>query len=135
VSEPLTVLYVEDNDANYTLCKRVLETTGLYRVTRADSAEQAMEQLSWLSPAAILLDLDLPGMNGIELAKHLKTRPHTASIPIIIITASVMALERKRALEAGAVAFVEKPFDIEDLRVVVADVLRNHGAASPPASE
>lgn len=123
MSEPLTLLYVEDNDANFTLCARVLETTGRYRVERAESAEHALEVLASMRPDGILLDLDLPGMGGIELAKHLKSRPHTADIPVIVITASVMRRERRRAIEAGAAAFVEKPFDIEELRIIVSEVV------------
>lgn len=131
MSPPLTILYVEDNDANFTLAARVLESTKLYRVERADSAEQAIERLAELEPALILLDLDLPGLDGIGLAKHLKSQPETASIPIIVITASVMHRERRQAMDAGALAFVEKPFDIEELRVIVADVLLESQRATP----
>lgn len=131
MGELLTVLYVEDNDANFTLCQRVLETTGLYRVLRADSAERGMELLTEIRPALILLDLDLPGMGGIDFARHVKSRPHSKEIPIVVITASVMQLERRRALEAGASAFLEKPFDIHELRSLVADTLAGKSSLAP----
>ena len=134
MSEPLTLLYVEDNGANFTLCQRVLESTGLYKVRRADSSEQALELLKEFRPALILLDLDLPGMGGIELAQHLQTHADFAAIPIIVVTASVMQLERRRALEAGAAAFLEKPFDIGEMRTTVAEVLNwVSGAPSQPS--
>lgn len=130
VAGRLLVLYVEDNDANFTLVDRVLGATGRYHVQRATDAEHALKLLEgWASqgpeayPALFLLDLDLPGMDGIDLARHIKSDAKTQQIPIVVVTASVMQRERRRALEAGADAFVEKPFDIEAFRRVVDSVL------------
>jgi CheY-like chemotaxis protein len=118
VAEKL-VLYVEDNDANFTLVQRLLQATGNYRVSRAISSEEAREALKEQIPHVILLDHELPGMLGIDFAKELKSDDRTRSVPLILITASVMKREREAALEAGVDKFVEKPFDIVMLRSLV----------------
>ncbi len=118
------MLYVEDNDANFTLVERVLHATARYRVERAVDAESALRYLEESPPPAVfLLDLDLPGMGGIELTAKLKGDASFARIPIVVITASVMQRERRRAVEAGADAFVEKPFDIDEFRKIIDSVL------------
>lgn len=124
VATRLPVLYVEDNSANFTLCARVLEVTGRYAVERAETAELALERLSsGPLPAVLLLDLDLPGLSGLDLAEQLRADERYDQLPIIVVTASVMHRERRRAIEAGADAFVEKPFDIAELRRIVDSVL------------
>lgn len=113
------ILCVEDNDANYALMRRVLESTGRWDVTRATRAEQAREALERRPPAVILLDIDLPGMDGLTLARELKASERWRSIPIVVVSASVMKQERAKAEAAGCEFFVEKPFDIDELRDVV----------------
>ena len=122
---PKRVLYVEDNQANFSLVRKVLESNGEYAVERADSAEEGLIRLQDERPDLILLDLDLPGMGGIELARQIKGDPELSSIPLVAISASVMKRERVEALDAGCVAFVEKPFDIHDLRSIVREAIVN----------
>lgn len=114
-----TVLYVEDNEANFTLVQRLLQSTGNYTVQRAVSSEQAREQLHEEVPHLILLDHELPGMLGIDFAKEIKADERTREIPLILITASVMKQEREAARAAGVDKFIEKPFDIVMLRNLV----------------
>lgn len=117
----MRVVYVEDNDANFTLVRKVLEATGEVEVTGATTGEEALPLIAADPPDLVLLDLDLPGISGFELAARLKADPALSHIPLVAISASVMKQERDQALAAGCVAFVEKPFDIQRLRQVVAD--------------
>ncbi|MBL4686363.1 MAG: response regulator [Nannocystaceae bacterium] len=115
----MRIVYVEDNDANLTLVRKVLEATGDMTVVGAQSAEEGLVLLSEAPPDVLLLDLDLPGMSGLDLARQLRADPSLAELPIVAISASVMKDERAKALEAGCSAFVEKPFDIRRLREIV----------------
>ena len=114
-----TVLYVEDNDANFTLVQRLLQSTGSYKVVRAVSSEDARAALKQQLPRVILLDHELPGMLGIDFAKEIKSDERTKDIQLVLITASVMKREREAALSAGVDKFIEKPFDIVMLRTLV----------------
>ena len=120
MAEPLPVLCVEDNDANFALVKLVLEKTGRWSVTRAANVEQARASIAKSLPAAVLLDLDLPKISGLELAREIKGSARTRGIPIIVVSASVMRQEHAQARAAGCEFFIEKPFDIDALRKTVA---------------
>lgn len=116
MSETRRVIYVEDNAANFALVQRVLESTGRYSVERAETGELGLEMIRANTPDVILLDLDLPGISGIDVARELRKDPRFGAVPIVVVTASVMKRERTMALDAGAEDFIEKPFDIADLR-------------------
>lgn len=117
------VVYIEDNAANLSLVRKVLEHAGRYEVIGADTGEAGLELIARDPPDLVLLDLDLPQMDGFEVARRLKASPALAAIPIVAISASVMKQERQHALEAGCAFFVEKPFDIRELRAVVEEAL------------
>ncbi len=117
------ILYVEDNAANLALVRKVLEHGGRYEVIGAPTGEDGLEAACAGAPALILLDLDLPGMDGFELARRLRADSRTAHVPLVAISASVMKHERDQALAAGCIRFIEKPFDIAELRVVVEHAL------------
>jgi two-component system, cell cycle response regulator DivK len=123
VDVPRPVLCVEDNDANFALIKLVLEKTGRWIVTRANDVEQARLALHEQRPDVVLLDLDLPGVGGLELAREIKASEAWRSVPIIVVSASVMRQEHVKAREAGCEFFIEKPFDIAVLRDVVAQAV------------
>jgi CheY-like chemotaxis protein len=118
------ILYVEDNAANLALVRKVLEHAGAYEVIGAPTGEAGLEAARASPPALILLDLDLPGIDGFELARRLQADAALAMIPLIAISASVMKQERDQAIAAGCIRFIEKPFDIAELRAVVDQVLR-----------
>lgn len=120
MAAPLPILCVEDNDANFALVKLVLEKTGRWDVSRAANVEEARASLARSLPAAVLLDLDLPQISGLELAREMKGSERTRQIPIIVVSASVMRQEHAKAREAGCEFFIEKPFDIGALRSTVA---------------
>jgi len=113
------ILYVEDNAANLALVRKVLEHGGRYEVVGAATGEEGLDLATARPPALILLDLDLPGIDGFELARRLRATATTAAIPLVAISASVMKHEREQAIAAGCLRFIEKPFDIGELRAVV----------------
>lgn len=119
----MRIVYVEDNAANFLLVRKVLEVRGEYEVEQAPSAEDGWERIVASQPRLVLLDLDLPGISGLELAQRLKGDERTQGIPVVAISASVMKEERSQALAAGCVWFLEKPFDIQELRRIVGEVV------------
>ncbi len=119
----MRILYIEDNEANFTLVRKVLEASGMAKVERAVTGEEGLAWLDEQRPDLVLLDLDLPGISGFEVAARMQADPKLVDIPIVAISASVMKRERDQALEAGCMAFIEKPFDIGRLRTIVAAVV------------
>lgn len=129
MSMPRRVVYIEDNAANLALVTKVLGHVG-YVVDGAETGEEGLETVEADPPDLILLDLDLPGIDGFEVVRLLKANARLAVIPVIAISASVMKQERKLALDSGCVAFVEKPFDISELRVAVEEALASSTSQS-----
>ena len=97
--QPL-ILLVEDNSANQMLVRAVLEPVG-YRVEVASTATQALERLKVVTPALILMDLELPGRDGLSLTRLLKSMSPTTSIPVVAMTSHTSLQTRSDALEAG----------------------------------
>lgn len=126
----MRIVYVEDNPANFVLVRKILEVHGEHVVEQAASGEEGLVRIEAEPPALVLLDLDLPGMSGLDLARRLKADARLRSIPIVAISASVMKDERNQARQAGCVGFLEKPFDIQELRRVVAEAV----AGRPPTA-
>ncbi|MBV1861978.1 MAG: response regulator [Nannocystaceae bacterium] len=122
MSVPRRVVYIEDNAANLALVTKVLAHIG-YEVEGAVTGEAGLNSIHNDPPDLVLLDLDLPGIGGIEVVRRIKAIPALSAIPFIAISASVMKQERKLALDAGCLSFVEKPFDIGELRVAVEEAL------------
>ena len=104
------ILVVEDNETNQILVKAVLEMDG-YRVGLAASAGEAWEELRHDSPSLILMDVQLPGQDGLSLTRELKADPTTAGIPVVALTAHAMNGDRELALEAGCAGYIPKPID------------------------
>jgi len=122
MSTPRRVVYIEDNAANLALVTKVLGHVG-YEVEGATTGEDGLQCIQDDPPDLVLLDLDLPGIDGFEVVRTIKAIPAFAAIPFIAISASVMKQERKMAIDAGCFSFVEKPFDIAELRVAVEEAL------------
>ena len=104
------ILLVEDNEANQLLASSVLELSG-YSVEVAGDAIEAREILGRHSPDLILMDIQLPGLDGLSFVKQLKAEPATAHIPVIALTALAMAGDRERSLAAGCNGYISKPID------------------------
>ncbi len=107
---PAMILIVEDNEANRLLAGAVLEREG-YRVEMAGNAEEALEKLVNGSPDLILMDVQMPGMDGLTLTRRLKGDARTADIPVVALTALAMMGDRERTLEAGCSGYISKPIN------------------------
>jgi two-component system cell cycle response regulator DivK len=109
-----TILYVEDNQDNRNLVRRVLEADG-YSVVEAMDAGQALDRLGASSIDLILMDINMPDMDGYTLTTKIKSMPNYKDVPIIAVTANVMRGDRERSLEAGCDGYIQKPIDIDTL--------------------
>ncbi len=116
------ILIVEDNEKNRKLVRDVLQFKG-YRTIEAETAELGLELARASAPALILMDIQLPGMNGIEALGHLRADPATRDIPIVAVTASAMTQDRQRILAAGFDAYQSKPIDVKGFVDLVASIL------------
>jgi CheY-like chemotaxis protein len=104
------ILVVEDNAFNMMLVVAVLERGG-FRSAQATSAEEARRLVQMVAPDVILMDIQLPGEDGLSLTRELKTNPTTAHIPVIALTAHAMKGDGVQAIAAGCDAYVAKPID------------------------
>jgi two-component system, cell cycle response regulator DivK len=112
------ILIVDDNAQNLKLVRILLAGEG-FDVRTAVDAEDALNQLELFKPRLILMDLQLPGMDGLELTRQLKTDPVRRSIVVIALTAYAMKGDEQKALAGGCDAYVTKPIDIEALPKLV----------------
>jgi two-component system, cell cycle response regulator DivK len=108
------ILYVEDNFDNRNLIRRVLEAEG-YSMAEAGNAEEAMQKIISTRPDLILMDINMPGMDGYTLTARIKATPGFANVPIVAVTANVMRGDREKSLEAGCDGYIQKPIDIDTL--------------------
>ena len=116
------VLVVEDNRANMLLTQAVLQRAG-YRVEAAYSAEDARERLEHIRPDVILMDLQLPGKDGLEFTRELKSDPDLSRIPIIALSAHAMKDDRWRVLVAGCDGYIAKPIDTRAFAAQLQEIL------------
>lgn len=108
------ILIVEDNDKNLKLVRDVLQVKG-YETCEAATAEDGLRIAHERMPDLVLMDIQLPGMDGIEALKALRAEPRTATLPVVAITASVMQQDRQEILRAGFDGFIEKPINLRGL--------------------
>lgn len=113
-SAPLHVLLVEDDSTNQELITRYLNAKGT-KVSVADNGRQACELAIELQPTAILMDIQMPGMDGIQATRQIASHPATQHIPIVALTALAMRGDRERCLAAGASFYLSKPVDLRQL--------------------
>ena len=128
--EGKTVLYVEDNPANLALMEEVIGMAGKLRMISAHTAELGLQLARTQHPDLILMDLNLPGMNGVEALHHLRDDPSTGGIPVIALTAHAMRADIARGLEAGFDAYLSKPIDVSKILSTVRGALKK--SSSPP---
>ena len=107
-----TLLYIEDNPANLRLVQKLISTRTQLMLLDAPSAELGLELAKTHRPDLILLDINLPGMNGFDALHHLQSNPATRHIPVIAITANAMERDIKHGLDAGFTDYLTKPLDI-----------------------
>lgn len=130
-----TILYVEDNDDNMFIVHRRLTLAG-FDVAVARNGEEGIAMAVDVRPDLIVMDLDLPIIDGWEATRRLKARPETKAIPIIALTAHAMTGDREKALAAGCDDYDSKPVDFARLRAKIEalrDSGRGTGADASPA--
>jgi len=108
------ILYVEDNPENRLLVRRILMAEG-FDIHEAASATAALSLVKDMTPDLILMDINMPEMDGYTLSSHLKAMPHLSRVPIIALTANVMRGDRERILGAGFDGYIQKPVDVDSL--------------------
>ncbi len=128
-----SILIVDDNLANLKLVRVLLQVEG-YEVRTASDAEEALAVLKEFHPRLILMDIQLPGVDGLELTRQLKADPKTQNILVVALTAYAMRGDEQRVLEAGCDGYLSKPIDTRALPGVVAGYLDGtlaNGRAQP----
>ncbi|HEX6244428.1 MAG TPA: response regulator [Polyangiales bacterium] len=118
------VLVVDDNLTNLKLIEYLLQSRG-YEVTTAIDADTALSAVRAQRPALVLMDLQLPGIDGLELTRKLKSDPETEQIVIVAVTAYAMKGDEERALAAGCDGYIPKPIDTRTLPTLVEQLLRS----------
>jgi two-component system, cell cycle response regulator DivK len=109
-----TILYVEDNSENRLLVRRVLMADD-YEVMEAGNATEALAVIKNQHPDLILMDINMPEVDGYTLTMRIKTMPEFQAVPIIALTANVMRGDREKSLEAGCDGYIQKPIDIDTI--------------------
>ena len=123
------ILIVEDNDKNMKLARDILQVKG-YRTIEAESAEAGLPLAAAQKPDLVLMDIQLPGINGIEALKRMRESPETSAIPVLAFTASVMPQDRREIMSAGFDGFVSKPINLKEFIASIANALGKPGGAA-----
>ena len=116
------ILIVEDNDKNLKLVRDVLQVKG-YATVEAGNAEDGIILARERKPDLVLMDIQLPGMSGIDAIGVLRADAATASIPVVAVTASVMPQDRNKIMEAGFDAYIGKPINLKEFLDTVRNML------------
>ena len=119
-----TVLIVEDNEKNMKLARDVLQAKG-YQTLEAVTGEEGVKLAKEKKPDLVLMDIQLPGINGIEAFKQIRGYPATKAIPVIALTASVTPTDRTQISEAGFDGFLSKPINLKEFLETVKRVLES----------
>lgn len=116
------ILVVEDNERNRKLVRTILEFRG-YEVVECEDGEPSLELARAHRPVLVLMDIQLPKMNGIEALARLRADPETSAIPVLAVTASVTPGERERVMSAGFGGYIAKPIDVASFGAMVDKML------------
>jgi len=117
------ILIVDDNALNAILVSDYLTSKG-YRTIVTNDGSNAMDLVSELQPDLVLMDIQMPAMNGIEAIRHIRADPHVQTTPVIALTALAMPGDRERCLNAGANEYVSKPVSMRTLAEIIAQHLK-----------
>jgi two-component system cell cycle response regulator DivK len=117
-----TILYVEDNEFNLKMVRQLLARTA-YRLIEATDGELGVATALKEVPDLILMDIQLPKMSGLEATRQLRADPSTAAIPIIVITSFALSGDDQKAKDAGATAYITKPYSPRELLQTIRDLL------------
>jgi two-component system cell cycle response regulator DivK len=127
---PQVILVVDDNEANQLLVDAMLLGLG-YEVRFASSASEALSSIEFVRPDLILMDISLPGQDGLSLTRQIKADPANAPMRIVALTAHAMVGDRELSLDAGCIGHITKPFDTKALREQIADFLHTASPSYP----
>jgi two-component system cell cycle response regulator DivK len=125
------ILIIEDNEKNRKLERDILQFHG-YRTMEADTAEEGIGLAQATPPALILMDIQLPGMNGIAALHHLRADPRTRGIPVIAVTASAMTHDRQQIMAAGFDGYQAKPIDVTQFVAAVRQAVARPAPGETP---
>ena len=121
------ILYIEDNIGNRMLVRRILMAEG-YTVVEAEDGPTGIEMALQEQPALILMDMNLPDVDGYEMTQRVRAIPELRDTPIIAMTANVMRGDREKALRAGCNGYIPKPIDVDALPTQIAQFLKAEGS-------
>lgn len=122
-----TILYIEDNDQNFYLVRFILDKKG-YSVVRARDGREGIDLALSAPPTLILLDIQLPVMDGYATARELRRHPGLANTPIVALTSYAMAGDREKALAAGCTGYIEKPINPKIFPAQIEEYLPEQGS-------
>ncbi|MBC7871716.1 MAG: response regulator [Chitinophagaceae bacterium] len=117
------ILYIEDDANNRMLVRRILMAYG-FQVDEADNASKGIEMAQSNPPDLILMDMSMPGMDGLTATAHIRTLPDIHNIPIIALTANVMEGDKEKTLNAGCDGYIGKPIDVDTFADEITQYLR-----------
>jgi len=116
------ILYVEDARSQREILKQMLELYGKYEVIIANHGQDGLEKAREIHPDIILMDLRMPIMDGLQAIQELKKDPAVSNIPVVVISAWANKKNREEAIEAGAIKFIEKPTNYNQLLATIKDI-------------
>jgi two-component system, cell cycle response regulator DivK len=122
--ERKTIVCIEDNASNMLLVSRIVEVEG-HKLLQAEDGHSAIELLNNCDPDIILLDINIPGISGLDLARMIRQSERLASVPVIATTANVLVGDKERCIEAGCDDYLPKPLDIRRLREMLRYYIQN----------
>ncbi len=117
-----TILYVEDNEMNRQIVRDLLKRT-TYKLVEAHDGEAGVAKALEIKPDLILMDIQLPKMSGLDATRKLRAEPATAGTPIVTITSFALSVDDAKAKEAGATAYLAKPYSPRDLLALIRRIL------------
>jgi two-component system cell cycle response regulator DivK len=132
--EDARILYIEDNADNRLLVKRILLAEG-YTILEAESGTRGLELAKTDSPDLILMDINLPDIDGYECTSRLRQSDGLSNVPIIALTANAMEGDSQKALDAGCDGYIPKPVDVDALPIQVAEFLKKGRALRDTAAK
>ncbi|RKZ89949.1 MAG: hypothetical protein DRR19_10945 [Candidatus Parabeggiatoa sp. nov. 1] len=125
MNDKITILVIDDEIVSRYTIEATLESED-YTLVSAENGKQALEKIEVIMPDLVLLDVMMPGMNGFEVCRRLRTYPHLANLPIIMVTAWDEPVARARCLEMGATEVICKPFNHNELNAIVSKFTQSH---------
>ncbi|WGI24556.1 ATP-binding protein [Halomonas alkaliantarctica] len=126
-----TLLYIEDNPNNQRLMEDIIEEIGDIKLQIAPSAEIGLEIMRHCSPALVLMDIHLPGMNGYQALEAMRRDPQLQTLPVVALSANAMPGDIKRGLEAGFNAYLTKPLELDKLKATIAQFIQTASGKEP----